>query len=70
MTKISVTKILVLDDKYRIAEKVLVVKLSVFSSVKHFSQILILRLAYGVLTTFDDYDKIGNWIFISEKKLR
>ncbi len=38
MTKISVTKILVLDDKYRIAEKVLVVKLSVFSSVKHFSK--------------------------------
>ena len=37
MTKISVTKRLVLDDKYRIAEKVLVVKLSVFQAETDFS---------------------------------
>lgn len=43
MTKISVTKRLVLDDKYRIAEKVLVVKLSVFSSGNRFFLILILE---------------------------
>lgn len=47
MTKISVTKRLVLDDKYRIAEKVLVVKLSVFSSGNRFFLILILEQAFS-----------------------